>query len=300
MMVDGKGQRINRIPVRFVNEDEAVEKREDDSQSVDSDREKGPGGLTADEIGEASSYEGETEIKRRIDRGDETDTGAGRERADQDDAAGRPGVSEMPEQREDLDRHAKGAKGVRNGARPPGPEHAPSDNTSSQQAAGPMVAELVATRAELKRVEAERADLLEKLARRQADFENYRKRVERERGESYNRLVADVVTKLLPVLDNLQRALDAENSVENSESEEFRHFLHGVELIAKQLGTALADLGLEPVNAVGKTFDPHVHEAVAIEQTQEYAPDTVMQEIVRGYQLGGKLLRPSMVKVATR
>ena len=76
-----------------------------------------------------------------------------------------------------------------------------------QVAGGPATAELIATRAELKRVEAENAELKDRLARRQADFENYRKRVDRERGETYNRVVADIATKLLPVVDNLKRAL---------------------------------------------------------------------------------------------
>jgi molecular chaperone GrpE len=98
---------------------------------------------------------------------------------------------------------------------------------------GPAVAELVATRAELKRVETEVAELKDRLARRQADFENSRKRTERERSETYNRVVADVAAKLLPVLDNLKRALEAEASVENTESDEFRHFLSGVDLIYK-------------------------------------------------------------------
>src|SRR5215475_16139523 len=78
---------------------------------------------------------------------------------------------------------------------------------------GPVTAELVATRSELKRVEAENAELKDKLARRQADFENYRKRVDRERSETYNRVVIDIAGKLLPVLDNLKRALEAESSV---------------------------------------------------------------------------------------
>jgi molecular chaperone GrpE len=159
---------------------------------------------------------------------------------------------------------------------------------------------LIATRAELKRVETERAELREALARRQADFENYRKRMERDRSESYNRMVGDVVSKLLPVLDNLRRALDAESSLQATESEEFRHFLSGVELIYKQLNTVLEGLGLQPVAALGHRFDPHVHEAVVTEQTEEYEPDTVIQEIVPGYRLGEKLLRPAIVKVATR
>ena len=165
---------------------------------------------------------------------------------------------------------------------------------------GPDRAELIATRAELKRVETENAELKDQLRRRQADFENYRKRVDRERSETYNRVVADVATKLLPVLDNLKRALEAESSVESSESDEFRHFLSGVDLIYKQLNGVLDALGVKPVAAVGEPFDPHIHEAVVMEATDDYEPDTVMQEIVAGYRLGDKLIRPALVKVATR
>ncbi|HEV8204618.1 MAG TPA: nucleotide exchange factor GrpE [Pyrinomonadaceae bacterium] len=167
-------------------------------------------------------------------------------------------------------------------------------------AGGPATAELIATRAELKRVEAENAELKDHLARRQADFENYRKRVDRERTETYNRVVADVATKLLPVLDNLKRALEAEASVESSESDEFRHFLSGVDLIYKQLNGVLDALGVKPIAAVGEPFNPHVHEAVVTEATDDFEPDTVMQEIVAGYRLGDKLIRPALVKVATR
>ncbi|MEN3327630.1 MAG: molecular chaperone GrpE [Acidobacteriota bacterium] len=165
---------------------------------------------------------------------------------------------------------------------------------------GPDKAELVAARAELKRIEAENAELKDLVARRQADFENYRKRVERERSETYNRVVADVAAKLLPVVDNLKRALEAEASVEAAESDEFRHFLSGVDLINKQLNGVLDALGIKPVAAVGEQFNPHVHEAVVTEPTDDYAPDTVMQELVTGYRLGDKLIRPALVKVATR
>jgi len=165
---------------------------------------------------------------------------------------------------------------------------------------GPDTAELIATRSELKRVEAENAELKDRFARRQADFENYRKRVERERTETYNRVAADIAAKLLPVLDNLKRALEAESSVEAAESDEFRHFLSGVDLIYKQLNGVLEALGVKPIAAVGEQFDPHVHEAVVTEATDDYEPDTVMQEIVSGYRLGDKLIRPALVKVATR
>ena len=162
------------------------------------------------------------------------------------------------------------------------------------------LAELTVARAELKRAAAELADLKDRLARRQADFENYRKRTERERGETYNHVVADVAAKLLPVLDNMARAVDAERSLEAGESEEFRHFLHGVELIHKQLNEVLESLGIKPISAMGERFDPHVHEAVATEPSEDHEPDTVVEEMARGYVLGNKLLRPAKVKVATR
>ena len=165
---------------------------------------------------------------------------------------------------------------------------------------GPEVAELVATRAELKRLEGEVKELRDSLARRQADFENYRKRMERERSETYNRVVADVAAKLLPVLDNLKRALETEASVEASESDEFRHFLSGVDLIYKQLNGVLDALGIKPVLAEGEQFNPHLHEAVVTEPTDEFEPDTVIQEIVRGFRMGDKLIRPSLVKVAVK
>ena len=171
---------------------------------------------------------------------------------------------------------------------------------SSETTGGPDRAELIATRSELKRVETENAELKNQLARRQADFENYRKRVERERTDTYNRVVAEVAAKLLPVSDNLKRALETESSVEAAESDEFRHFLSGVDLIWKQLNGVLEALGVKPIPAVGEQFDPHVHEAVVTEATDEYEPDTVIQEIVAGYRLGDKLIRPALVKVATR
>jgi molecular chaperone GrpE len=189
-----------------------------------------------------------------------------------------------------------------NGAADEGESRLPPDvqDRTTGELGGPLVAELVATRAELKRVEAENNELKDRLARRQADFENYRKRNERERTETFNRVVADIAAKLLPVLDNLRRALDAEASVEASESDEFRHFLSGVDLIYKQLNGVLEAFGVKPIAVVGEKFNPHIHEAVVTEPTDEYEPDTVVQEIVTGYRLGDKLIRPALVKVAVR
>jgi molecular chaperone GrpE len=177
-------------------------------------------------------------------------------------------------------------------------ENNPGLAESTEVAGGPNFAELVASRAELKRLEMALAEARDAVARRQADFENYRKRIERERGESHRRIVAEVARKLLPVMDNLTRALDAEQTVEAEESKEFRHFLHGVELISKQLNDVLESLGIQPIPSVGQPFDPHMHEAVVTEPSDEYEPDTVTEEITRGYRIGDHLLRPAMVKVA--
>jgi len=166
------------------------------------------------------------------------------------------------------------------------------------EAAGPLMAELVASRAELKRLQSALAEAQDAVLRRQADFENYRKRVERERTETYNRVVADTARKLLPVMDNLTRALDAERSVQSVESAEFRHFLHGVQLISKQLSEVLESFGVQAIAAVGERFDPHIHEAVVTEPSDEHEPDTVVEELARGYRIGDRLLRPAMVKVA--
>lgn len=300
-MADKNKQTPNRIPVRFVDGEDAG--NSDGGPSPDTAPD---GELTADEIGRASAYEDATEIKRRIDRGTEHDTEAGRNRADDADTAGGPAPSELPRSRNEQDTsvsHTDETKTARGG----GADESTDPARRMDAAAGPVMAELVATRAELRRVEgelqkaaSERYELTDTIARRQADFENYRKRVERERAEAYNRVVGDVVKRLFPVMDNLGRALAAEASVKATESEEFRHFLHGIELVRKQLNDAVEGLGVESIPTVGQLFDPHVHEAVATEGTDEFQPDTVTAEMQRGYRLGDKLLRPAMVKVAVK
>jgi molecular chaperone GrpE len=142
---------------------------------------------------------------------------------------------------------------------------------------------------------AEKASLYDKLLRRQAEFENYRKRVERERSELYQHGRDDVLLQFLPVVDNFERAL---SSLETSEGDA-EALRHGVELIHKQFKDALSKFGLEAVEAVGKTFDPHVHEAVTTEATDKHKENTVIQEFQRGYRIGDRLLRPAKVKVAS-
>ena len=286
-MANKDGRKPNRIPVRFVGDEEEGAPPEDGTPGET---------LTPDELGQQSSYEDSTEMGQRIEDGEAGEAGA----------PGGPDPSELPRSRNEQDTTVSHSDPEeKGGGGASGTAQEPARNAAAF--AGPQVAELIATRAELRRVEAElkklsdeRHELNDRLARRQAEFDNFRKRTERERIETYNRALGEVVRRLLPVLDNLQRALDAERLVEVKESEEFRHFLHGVELINRQLGGVLEGLGIEVVPTVGERFDPHVHEAVATEETDAHEPDTVTQEMQRGYRLGDKLLRPAMVKVATK
>ncbi|HEY9231465.1 MAG TPA: nucleotide exchange factor GrpE [Blastocatellia bacterium] len=149
--------------------------------------------------------------------------------------------------------------------------------------------------AQIDQLTQERSTLLDQLLRRQAEFENYRRRVDRERAETYARSRAEVVLELLPVIDNFERALA---SLEHS-GNDAKSLQEGIELIHRQLNDALAKFGLEPVEAVGQTFDPNVHEAVSAEPSTEHEENTVIAEFQRGYKLGEKLLRPAKVKVAS-
>ncbi len=177
----------------------------------------------------------------------------------------------------------------------------PSEHESAaMRGAGPAIAELVATRAEVRRLETRCANLEQlhheaskTLARRQADFDNHRRRTEREREELRPLIVGEVTKPLFPVVDNLLRALAAQSA-------DPQHFVQGVELIAQQLDTVMAEIGIQIVPSVGQPFNPEVHEAVALETTDEFPPHTVTLEILRGYQLGQRLLRPAMVKVAAQ
>lgn len=138
--------------------------------------------------------------------------------------------------------------------------------------------------------------IYEQLMRRQAEFENFRKRVDRERSEVNANAKANVVLELLPVLDNLERALESAPKGE-AVSE---NILMGVKLIHRQFLDILIGLGLSPIKAMGEIFDPHIHEAVTTEANGELPENTVIAELQKGYKLGEKLLRPAMVKVTVR
>lgn len=146
---------------------------------------------------------------------------------------------------------------------------------------------------QLEQGKTENASLTDQLLRKQAEFDNYRKRIERERSEFYQHGRREVLLQMLSVLDNFERAM---SSVSNSD--QGSALLQGIELIYKQFKDALTKFGVAPIDAVGQVFDPHLHEAVTIEQTADYEANTIIAEFQKGYRLGDQLLRPSQVKVA--
>jgi molecular chaperone GrpE len=139
---------------------------------------------------------------------------------------------------------------------------------------------------------AEKQELMDTLVRRQADFENYRKRVEKERHHDRHRGVELLVEGILPVLDAFDRALEA------GDDPDYAEYRKGFELIRKQLWDLLAKQGVERIDAVGKQFDPHLHHAIESVETTEHEEDTVIAEMQPGYTFHDRVLRPAMVRVA--
>ncbi len=144
--------------------------------------------------------------------------------------------------------------------------------------------------AEIATLQAELAELRDRSVRTLADFENYRRRSERERDDLRRYAVADVLRDFLPVVDNLQRALAAGGTVEDLKL--------GVELTLRQFQDLLRQRGVTEVPAEGVAFDPAVHEAVTREEDAAVTQPTVVGELQRGYTLNGRLLRPALVRVA--
>jgi molecular chaperone GrpE len=136
----------------------------------------------------------------------------------------------------------------------------------------------------------ERDSLQDRLLRTAAEFDNYRKRMDRERRELADYTAGEVISELLPIIDNLERALQAA-----AEDDPLRK---GVELTHRQMLDLLRKRGVKPIEALGADFDPNFHQAVIHEESTEHREGEVMAELQRGYVVGDRLLRPAMVKVA--
>lgn len=142
----------------------------------------------------------------------------------------------------------------------------------------------------LEELRRERDALQDRLLRTAAEFDNYRKRMDRERRDLAEHTAAEAIKDLLPIIDNLERALQA-----SAQDDPLRK---GVELIHRQMLEMLRKRGVTPIEALGADFDPNVHEAVTHEESDQHREGEVMQELQRGYKVGERLLRPAMVKVA--
>ena len=142
-------------------------------------------------------------------------------------------------------------------------------------------------------IQRQRDEYYDLLLRKTAEFDNYRKRIERERQSVSEAAAADLLGELLPLVDDLERALRADAGIEGAEA-----YRRGVELIHRQLMEVLRKRGVRPIEALGTDFDPHYHQAVAHDAAEGRREGEVIEEFRRGYMLGDRLLRPSMVKVA--
>ena len=163
------------------------------------------------------------------------------------------------------------------------------DEPTPQRSIGAAAPE--APQSELEQVKAERAAYLDRLARLQAEFDNFRKRNAKAQQEYRDYALADALKTLLPILDSLDNAL-------KTNAASLEDFHAGIELIDKQFHDVLAKLGVQPVPTEGEPFDPNVHQAIQMVDTDKAEDNHVLDELQRGYRLKDRLLRPAMVRVA--
>jgi molecular chaperone GrpE len=165
------------------------------------------------------------------------------------------------------------------------------DNTTTQSPGGG--GDTAASTADPSELQRQRDEYYDLLLRKSAEFDNYRKRIDRDRQAQSENAAASLVEELLPLMDDLERALKADVGTEGGEA-----YRRGVELIQQQLGEILRKRGVRPIDALGADFDPHYHQAVSYEPAEGRREGEIVEEFRRGYMLGDRLLRPSMVKVA--
>jgi molecular chaperone GrpE len=166
----------------------------------------------------------------------------------------------------------------------------PSAKGDEEAAAAEVAQSLDSITAERDQLAAEKVDLQDRLLRRMAEFENYRRRAEKEKAEIREFSGMETIRLLLPVLDDFERALKA-SSAENEQ-------MRGMQMIFERLSGELRKMGLEPISTEGQTFDPHSHHALELRETSEFEEHAILEELQKGYNFRGKLLRPAMVRVA--
>lgn len=189
---------------------------------------------------------------------------------------------------------------------PDGAEAEPADDQPQAESAPPapigvpseVFEERALSQAEIDAVDltllqAQAAEYLDGWQRSRAEFANYKKRVDRETEDARARITAEITTRYLPILDDLQRALK-DKPLEGDGA----HWAEGIELIYRKLGALLEVEGIELIPASGERFDPLVHEALTLEDSEQHNEGMVIEVIQQGYRLGDRILRPALVRVA--
>ncbi len=186
---------------------------------------------------------------------------------------------------------------------PAGPAADETENLNGEKREGedtaPPQEPVARLQAELETVKAESEQWRDRFLRKAAEFENFRKRTEKEKLDSSLLAKGSVVMEFLPIADACERALESLNSAK-ADSQSLDHYREGVQLLYKQLGDTLARLGVEPIHAEGEEFDPHLHEALSREVNGTHEENTITLVLRRGYLFHGRLLRPAQVIVSTR
>lgn len=158
--------------------------------------------------------------------------------------------------------------------------------------------EIVKLNERIAELRSDRLEIQEKSDRRLKDFESYKYRMDRERRGSFIDQISNLASQMLPVLDNLDRALDSADKLDKK-SDDFQQFFDGIVLVNQQVNEVFIGMGVTPIATVGETFDPNFHEAVAAEERDDVPHNTVTEEMLRGYRIGNRVIRHSMVKVTS-
>ncbi|MFC0298390.1 nucleotide exchange factor GrpE [Geobacillus jurassicus] len=172
-------------------------------------------------------------------------------------------------------------------------EQAGGEEAAEPAEEAPTANELAAAKAQIAELEAKLSEMEHRYLRLYADFENFRRRTRQEMEAAEKYRAQSLASDLLPVLDNFERALKIE-----TDNEQAKSILQGMEMVYRSLVDALKKEGVEPIEAVGKPFDPYLHQAVMQAEVEGYEPNTVVEELQKGYKLKDRVLRPAMVKVS--
>ncbi|MEO8041783.1 MAG: nucleotide exchange factor GrpE [Acidobacteriota bacterium] len=179
------------------------------------------------------------------------------------------------------------------------PAPAPAKKKIGNSADVSFEKEIAGLKEKISQMQAEREELVQTSQRRAKDFENFKSRTERERNETFQNQIGNLATQMLPALDNLNRAVDFALAMPDEQRTGIQPFLDGVMLVSQQVNDVLAEMGIQQIATVGEVFDPHFHEAVVTEESDKFDSNTVSAELLRGYRIGNRVIRHSMVKVTT-